>query len=53
MWRWGSARGRTGAPHTTDGIKREEDDVEIPRQRFRTWARKLKAGWKSICDKTD
>lgn len=53
MWRWCSARGRTGAPHTTDGIKRKEDDVEILRQRFRTSARKLKAGGRSIWDKTD
>lgn len=53
MWRRYSARGRTGAPHTADGIKRKEDDVEILRQRFRTSARRLKAGCKSTCDKTD
>lgn len=53
MWWRCAARRRTGAPHTTDGIKRKEDDVEILRQRFRTSARKLKAGWKSICDEID
>lgn len=50
---WCSAGGRTPAPHTTDGIKRKEDDVEILRQYIRNSARKLKTGCKSICDKTD
>lgn len=47
-WWWCSARGRTGAPQKTDGIKRKEHDVEILRQHFRTSARKLKVGHKSI-----
>lgn len=53
MWWWCSARGRTGAPQKTDGIKRKEHDVEILRQHCRTSARKLKVGRKSICHKTD
>ena len=46
---WGCfAAGGTGAVHKIDGIKREENDVDILKQHLKTSVRKLKLGRKWV-----